>query len=264
VNDIKLSDVSVIEFNVGYDFECTEKVYIYRCKIWSNTTAFSTGFKFVGYSIDTFLIDTLVLHNNPSGTGYSFTDCDGITLINAISNPTLSSYGDNGYGFLFVNCHWTNLLGTISDGNGSHGYYLSGGFRYYFTGAWGGSNFGNGLQSDNAGHIMLSGCSFYTNDMNGIKLHNSNSTTISTIISTGNTKNGLEVSNTDGITVTSSMLTQNGNNGMFLDVGNSNAIIQNNNCNDNLDPFIDIYITTPNTRSSSLISNNFGRIYQAR
>jgi hypothetical protein len=262
VNDIKLSDLSVNQFNVGYDIECTQKVYIYRCKVWSNKTTFSTGFKFVGYSIDTFLIDTLALHNQPSGVGYSFENCDGITLINAIANPTVPSYGDGGYGFFFFNCHWVNLLGTISDGNGSHGYYLSSGFRYYFTGAWAGSNFGNGLQSDSAEHIMLSGCSFYTNRMDGIKLSNSSDTTISTVISTGNTEYGLEVSNTKGITVTSSVLTQNGNKGIFLDVGNSYTIIQNNNCNDNLDSSFDIYISTPHSSDASLVSNNFGRIYQ--
>ena len=263
MNDIKLSDLSVNEFNVSYDIEFTQKVYIYRCKAWSNKTTFSTGFKFVGYSIDTFLIDTLVLHNQPSGVGYSFDNCDGITLINAISNPTVTSYGDDGYGFVFFNCHWVNLIGTISDGNGSHGYYLSSGFRYYFTGAWAGSNFGNGLQSDSAEHIMLSGCSFYTNQMDGIKLSNSSDTTISAVISTGNAEYGLEVSNTNGITVTSSVLTQNGNKGIFLDVGNSYAIIQNNNCVDNSDTFFDIYISTPRSSDSSLVSNNFGRIYQA-
>ena len=262
MNDIKLGDLSVMEFNVGYDIECTQKVYIYRCKVWSNKTTFSTGFKFVGYSIDTFLIDTLVLHNQPSGVCYSFDNCDSITLINAIANPTVPSYGDDGYGFFFFNCHWVNLIGTISDGNGSHGYYLSSGFRYYFTGAWAGSNFGNGLQSDSADHIMLSGCSFYTNHMDGIKLSNSSDTTISAVISTGNTEYGLEVSNTNGITVTSSVLTQNGNKGIFLDVGNSYAIIQNNNCMDNLDSFFDIYISTPHSSDSSLVSNNFGRIYQ--
>jgi hypothetical protein len=262
VNDIKLNDLSVMEFNVGYDIECTEKVYIYRCKVWSNKTTFSTGFKFVGYSLDIFLIDTIVLHDQPSGVGYSFDNCDGITLLNAIANPTVPSYGDGGYGFFFFNCHWVNLIGTISDGNGSHGYYLSSGFRYYFTGAWAGSNFGNGLQSDSADHIMLSECSFYTNHMDGIKLSNSTDTTISTVISTGNTEYGLEVSNTNGITVTSSVLTQNGNKGIFLDVGNSYAIIQNNNCMDNSDSFFDIYISTPHSSDSSLISNNFGRIYQ--
>jgi cell division protein FtsB len=262
MNDIKLDDLSIMEFNVGYDIECTEKVYIYRCKAWSNKTTFSTGFKLVGYSLDIFLIDTLVLHNQPSGVGYSFDDCDGITLINAIANPTVPSYGDDGYGFVFFNCHWVNLIGTLSDGNGSHGYYLSSGFRYYFTGAWAGSNFGNGLQSDSADHIMLSGCSFYTNHMDGIKLSNSTDTTISTVISTGNTEYGLEVSNTKGITVTSSVLTQNGNKGIFLDVGNSYAIVQNNNCMDNSDSFFDIYISTPHSSNSSLVSNNFGRIYQ--
>ena len=262
MNDIKLDDLSVMRFNVGYDIECTQKVYIYRCKVWSNKTTFSTGFKFVGYSIDIFLIDTLVLHNQPSGVGYSFNNCDSITLINAIANPTVPSYGDGGYGFFFFNCHWVNLIATISDGNGSHGYYLSSGFRYYFTGAWAGSNFGNGLQSDSADHIMLSGCSFFTNHMDGIKLSNSTDTTISTVISTGNTEYGLEVSNTNGITVTSSVLTQNGNKGMFLDGGNSYAIIQNNNCNDNLDSSFDIYIATPHSSDSSLVSNNFGRIYQ--
>lgn len=34
MNDIKLNDLSVMRFNVGYDIECTEKVYIYRCKAW--------------------------------------------------------------------------------------------------------------------------------------------------------------------------------------------------------------------------------------
>ena len=262
MNDIKLGDLSVTEFNVGYDIECTEKVYIYRCKVWSNKTTFSTGFKFVGYSIDTFLTDTIVLHNQPSGAGYSFNNCDSITLINAIANPTVPSYGDDGYGFFFSNCHWVNFIGTISDGNGNHGYYLSSGFGYYFTGAWAGSNFGNGLQSDSADQIILSGCSFYTNHMDGIKLSNSANTTISTVISKGNTENGLEVSNTNGITVTSSILTQNGNRGIFLDVGNSYAIVQNNNCMDNSDPFFDIYISTPHSRDSSLVSNNFGRIYQ--
>lgn len=262
MNDIELSDLSVMRFNVSYDIECTEKVYIYRCKAWSNKTTFSTGFKFVGYSIDIFLIDTLVLHNQPSGVGYSFDNCDGITLINAIANPTVLSYGDGGYGFVFFNCHWVNLIGTLSDGNGSHGYYLSSGFRYYFTGAWAGSNFGNGLQSDSADHIMLSGCSFFTNHMDGIKLSNSTDTTISTVISTGNTEYGLEVSNTKGITVTSSVLTQNGNKGIFLDAGNSHAIVQNNNCMDNSDSNFDIYISTPHSSDSSLVSNNFGRIYQ--
>lgn len=262
MNDIKLNDLSVMRFNVGYDIECTEKVYVYRCKVWSNKTTFSTGFKFVGYSIDIFLIDTLVLHNQPSGVSYSFDNCDGITLLNAIANPTVTSYGDGGYGFFFFNCHWVNLIGTISDGNGSHGYYLSSGFRYYFTGAWAGSNFGNGLQSDSAGQIILSECSFFTNHIDGIKLSNSTSTTISTVISTGNTEYGLEVSNTNGITVTSSVLTQNGNKGIFLDVGNSNAIIQSNNCMDNSDSFFDIYISTPHSSDSSLVSNNFGRIYQ--
>jgi hypothetical protein len=262
MNDIELSDLSVMRFNVSYNIESTEKVYIYRCKAWSNKTTFSTGFKFVGYSIDIFLIDTLVLHNQPSGVGYSFDDCDGITLINAIANPTVTSYGAGGYGFVFFNCHWVNLIGTLSDGNGSHGYYLSSGFRYYFTGAWAGSNFGNGIQSDSADHIMLSGCSFFTNHMDGIKLSNSTDTTISTVISTGNTEYGVEVSNTKGITVTSSVLTQNGNKGMFLDVGNSHAIVQNNNCMDNLDSNFDIYISTPHSSDSSLVSNNFGRIYQ--
>ena len=262
MNDIKLSDLSVMRFNVGYDIECTEKVYVYRCKVWSNKTTFSTGFKFVGYSIDIFLIDTLVLHNQPSGVGYSFNNCDSITLIDAIANPTVPSYGDGGYGFFFFNCHCVNLIGTISDGNGSHGYYLSSGFRYYFTGAWAGSNFGNGLQSDSADHIMLSGCSFFTNHMDGIKLSNSTDTTISTVISTGNTEHGLEVSNTNGITVTSSILTQNGNKGIFLDVGNSYAIVQNNNCMDNSGSSFDIYISTPHSSDSSLVSNNFGRIYQ--
>jgi hypothetical protein len=262
VNDIKLSDLSVNQFNTGYNIECTEKAYIYRCKAWSNKTAFSKGFNFVGYSIDIFLIDTIVLHNQPSGVGYSFDNCDGITLINAIANPTVTSYGDGGYGFFFYNCHWVNLLGTISDGNGSHGYYLSSGFRYYFTGAWAGSNFGNGLQSDSAGNVMLSGCSFFTNHIDGIKLNNSTSTTISTVISTGNTEYGLEVSNTNGITVTTSILSQNGNKGIFLDVGNRNAIIQNNNCNDNSDSSFDIYIATPPSSDTSLVSNNFGRVYQ--
>jgi cell division protein FtsB len=262
MNDIKLSDLSVMEFNVGYDIECTQKVYIYRCKVWSNKTSFSTGFKFVGYSLDIFLTDTIVLHNQPSGVGYSFESCDSITLIDAIANPTVSSYGNGGYGFFFFNCHWVNLLGTISDGNGSHGYYLSSGFRYYFTGAWAGSNFGNGLQSDSAEHIMLSGCSFYTNHIDGIKLSNSSDTTISSVISTGNAEYGLEVSNTKGITVTSSVLTQNGNKGIFLDGGNSYALIQNNNCNDNLDSSFDIYIATPPASFSSLVANNFGRIYQ--
>ena len=262
MNDIKLSDLSVNQFNVGYDIECTQKVYIYRCKVWSNKTTFSTGFKFVGYSIDTFLIDTLVLHNQPLGVGYSFDNCDSITLINAIANPTVTHYGHGGYGFFFFNCHWVNLMGTISDGNGSHGYYLSSGFRYYFTSAWAGSNFGNGLQSDDASQISLTGCSFYTNHMDGIKLNNSSSTTISTAISIGNTEYGLEVSNIKGITVTSSVLSQNGNKGIFLDGGNSYAIIQNNNCNDNLDSSFDIYIATPHSSDSSLVSNNFGRIYQ--
>jgi len=262
MNDIKLSDLSVMEFNVGYDIECTQKVYIYRCKVWSNKTTFSTGFKFVGYSLDTFLTDTIVLHNQPSGVCYSFNSCDSITLIAAIANPTVPSYGNGGYGFFFFHCHWVNLIGTISDGNGSHGYYLSSGFRYYFTGAWAGSNFGNGLQSDSADQIMLSGCSFFTNHMDGIKLSNSTSTIISTVISTGNTEYGLEVSNTNGITVTSSILTQNGNKGIFLDVGNSYAIIQNNNCMDNSDSYFDIYISTPHSSDSSLVSNNFGRIYQ--
>ena len=262
MNDIKLRDLIVTEFNVGYDIECTEKVYIYSCKVWSNKTTFSTGFKFVGYSLDIFLTDTIVLHNQPSGVGYSFGSCDSITLIDAIANPTVTSYGSGGYGFFFVNCHWVNLLGTISDGNGGHGYYLSGGFGYYFTGAWAGSNFGNGLLSDSASQISLSGCSFYTNHMDGIKLSNSTSTTISTVISKGNTEYGLEVSNTNGITVTSSILTQNGNKGIFLDVGNSYAIIQNNNCMDNSDSSFDIYISTPHSSDSSLVSNNFGRIYQ--
>lgn len=262
VNDVKLSDISIIQFSTGYDFECTEKVYLYRCKVWSNKTSFSTGFKFVGYSIDTFLIDTLALHNQPSAVSYSFTDCDGITLINAIANPTVVSYGEGGYGFFFVNCHWVNLLGTISDGNGSHGYYLSGGFRYYFNGAWAGSNYGNGLQSDSAGHLMLSGCSFYTNRMDGIKLDNSGSTTISTVISTGNTRHGLEVSNTNGITVTASILTENGSKGIFFDLGNSNAIIQNNNCKGNFDSIYDIFIITPQSGATSLVSDNFGRTFQ--
>jgi nitrous oxidase accessory protein NosD len=98
--------------------------------------------------------------------------------------------------------------------------------------------------------------------MDGIKLSNSSDTTISTVISTGNTEYGLEVSNTKGITVTSSVLTQNGNKGIFLDVGNSYTIIQNNNCNDNLDSSFDIYISTPHSSDASLVSNNFGRIYQ--
>ncbi len=262
MNDIKLSDLSVNQFNVGYDIECTEKVYIYRCKAWSNKTTFSTGFKFVGYSIDTFLIDTLVLHSQPLGVGYSFDNCDSITLIGAIANPTVTHYGLGGHGFVFFNCHWVNLIGTISDGNGSHGYYLSSGFRYYFTSAWAGSNFGNGLQSDSASQISLTGCSFYTNHMDGIKLSNSSSTTISTAIAKGNTEYGLEVSNTKGITVTSSVLTENGNKGIFLDEGNSYAMIQNNNCNDNLDSSFDIYIATPPANFSSLVANNFGRIYQ--
>jgi chaperonin cofactor prefoldin len=262
MNDIKLGDLSVTAFNVGYDIECTEKVYIHRCKVWSNKTTFSTGFKFVGYSIDIFLTDTIVLHNQPSGVGYSFNKCDSITLMDAIANPTITSYGDGGYGFFFFDCHWVNLIGTLSDGNGNHGYYLSSGFGYYFTGAWAGSNFGNGLYSEGAGQIILSGCSFYTNHMDGIKLNNSANTTISTIISKGNTENGLEVSNTKGITVTSSILTQNGNKGIFLDAGNSYAIVQNNNCLDNSDPLFDIYISTPHSRDTSLVSNNFGRIYQ--
>ncbi|MBN1784683.1 MAG: right-handed parallel beta-helix repeat-containing protein [Candidatus Bathyarchaeota archaeon] len=262
MNDIKLSDLSINQFKVGYDIEYTEKAYIYRCKTWSNKTTFSTGFKFVGYSIDTFLIDTLVLHNQLSGTGYSFDHCDSITLINAIANPTVSSYGEGGYGFVFSNCHFVNLMGTISDGNGSHGYYLSSGFRYYFNSAWAGSNFGNGLQSDSASQISITGCSFYTNHIDGIKLSNSSSTTISNTVSKGNTKHGLEVSTTNGITVTSSVLTENGNNGIFLNSGNSYAIIQNNNCIGNLDPSFDIYITTPSVSSFSLVSNNFGRIYQ--
>jgi chaperonin cofactor prefoldin len=262
MNDIKLSDLSINQFNVGYDIECTEKVYIYRCKTWSDKTTFSTGFKFVGYSIDTFLIDTLVLHNQPTGTGYSFDDCDSITLINAIANPTVTSYGEGGHGFVFFNCHFVNLMGTISDGNGGHGYYLSSGFRYYFNSAWAGSNFGNGLQSDSASQISLTGCSFYTNHMDGIKLSNADSTTISNTVSKGNTRHGLEVSSTDGITVTSSVLTENGNNGIFLNNGNSYAIIQNNNCNDNLDPSFDIYIITPSASSFSAVSDNFGRIYQ--
>ena len=262
MNDIKLSDLSINQFKVSYDIECTEKVYIYRCKTWSNKTTFSTGFKFVGYSIDTFLIDTLVLHNQLSGTGYSFEQCDSITLINAIANPTVSSYGAGGYGFVFSNCHFVNLMGTISDGNGSHGYYLSSGFRYYFNSAWAGSNFGNGLQSDSASQISITGCSFYTNHMDGIKLSNASSTTISNTVSKGNTRHGLEVSSTNGITVTSSVLTENGNNGIFLNSGNSYAIIQNNNCIGNLDPSFDIYITTPSASSFSIASNNFGRIYQ--
>lgn len=262
VNDVKLSDLSINQFRVGYDIEYTEKVYIYRCKVWSDKTTFSTGFKFVGYSIDTFLIDTLVLHNQPSGTGYSFDHCDSITLINAIANPTVSSYGEGGYGFVFFNCHFVNLIGTISDGNGNHGYYLSSGFRYYFNSAWAGSNYGNGLQSDDGSQISLTGCSFYTNHMDGIKLNNADSTTISTTISKGNTRHGLEVSSTNGITVTSSVLTENGNNGIFLDDGNSYTIIQNNNCIGNLDPSFDIYITTPSASSFSLVSDNFGRLYQ--
>jgi len=262
MNDVKLSDLSINQFKVSYDIECTEKVYIYRCKTWSNKTTFSTGFKFVGYSIDTFLIDTLVLHNQLSGTGYSFDHCDSITLINAIANPTVSSYGEGGYGFVFSNCHFVNLMGTISDGNGSHGYYLSSGFRYYFNSAWAGSNFGNGLQSDSASQISLTGCSFYTNHMDGIKLSNATSTTISNTISKGNTRHGLEVSSTNGITVTSSVLTENGKNGIFLNSGNSYTIIQNNNCIGNIDPSFDIYITTPSSSSFSLVSNNFGRIYQ--
>ncbi|MGD2066956.1 MAG: right-handed parallel beta-helix repeat-containing protein, partial [Candidatus Bathyarchaeota archaeon] len=261
-NDIKLSDLSINQFNVGYDIEYTEKVYIYSCKVWSNKTSFSTGFKFVGYSIDTFLIDTLVLHNQPTGTGYSFDHCDSITLVNAIANPTLSSYGEDGYGFVFFNCHFVNLIGTIADGNGNHGYYLSNGFRYYFSSAWAGSNYGDGLHSDGAGQISLTGCSFYTNYMDGVKLSNANSTTISTTISKGNTGHGLEVSSTDGITVTSSVFTENGNNGIFLNNGNSYAIIQNNNCNYNLDASFDIYIITPPRSGTSLVSNNFGRIYQ--
>ena len=262
MNDVKLSDLSINQFKVSYDIECTEKVYIYRCKAWSDRTTFSTGFKFVGYSIDTFLIDTLVLHNQSSGTGYSFDDCDSITLINAIANPTVSSYGEGGYGFVFFNCHFVNLMGTISDGNGSHGYYLSSGFRYYFNSAWAGSNFGNGLQSDSASQISLTGCSFYTNHMNGIKLSNAASTTISNTVSKGNTRHGLEVTSTNGITVTSSVLTENGNNGIFLNSGNNYAIIQNNNCISNLDFSFDIYIITPTASSFSLVSNNFGRIYQ--
>ena len=262
MNDIKLSDLSINQFKVSYDIECTEKVYIYRCKTWSNKTTFSTGFKFVGYSIDTFLIDTLVLHNQLSGIGYSFDHCDSITLINAIANPTVSSYGEDGYGFVFSNCHFVNLMGTISDGNGSHGYYLSSGFRYYFNSAWAGSNFGNGLQSDSANQISLTGCSFYTNHMDGIKLSNASSTTISNTVSKDNTRHGLEVSSTNGITVTSSILTENGNNGIFLNSGNIYAIIQNNNCIGNLDPSFDIYITTPTASSFSLVSNNFGRTYQ--
>ncbi len=260
MNDIKLSDLIVMEFKVGYDIEYTEKVHIYSCKVWSNKTSFSTGFKFVGYSLDIFLTDTIVLHNQPSGVGYSFDSCDSITLNDAIANPTITSYGEGGYGFFFLNCHWVNLLGTIADGNGDHGYYLNSGFGYYFTAAWAGSNFGNGLQSDGASQISLSGCSFYTNHMNGIKLNNSNSTTISTAISNGNTGHGLEVSNTKGITVTSSILTQNGNMGIFLGGGNSYAIIQNNNCLDNTD--FDIYIITPSSSFSSLVANNFGRIHQ--
>jgi len=262
VNDIKLSDLIVTKFKVGYDIEYTEKVYIYRCKVWSNKTTFSTGFKFVGYSLDIFLTDTIVLHNQPSGVGYSFDTCDSITLMDVIANPTITSYGEGGYGFLFVNCHWVNLLGTISDGNGDHGYCLSSGFGYYFTAAWAGSNFGNGLLSNGASQISLTGCSFYTNHMDGIKLSNANSTTISTLISKGNTEHGLEVLDTKGITVTSSILTQNGNNGIFLDAGNSYAVIQNNNCLDNLDSSFDIFIFTPPSSESSLVSNNFGRIYQ--
>jgi len=262
MNDVKLRDLIVMEFNVGYDIECTQKVYINSCKVWSNKTSYSTGFKFVGYSLDIFLTDTIVLHNQPSGVGYSFDTCDSITLIDAIANPTITSYGNGGHGFFFFNCHWVNLLGTISDGNGDHGYCLNSGFGYYFNSAWAGSNFGNGLQSDSASQISLTGCSFYTNHMNGIKLSNSNSTTISTVISKGNTENGLEVSNTKGITVMSSILIQNGNKGIFLDDGNSYAIIQNNNCNDNLDVSFDIYISTPPASDSSLVSNNFGRTYQ--
>jgi hypothetical protein len=72
----------------------------------------------------------------------------------------------------------------------------------------------------------------------------------------------LEVSYTKGITVASSVLTQNGNKGIFLDEGNSYALIQNNNCNDNLDSSFDIYIATPPASFSSLVANNFGRIYQ--
>jgi hypothetical protein len=262
MNDVKLNDVSIIQFSVGYDIEYTEKVFVYRCKVWSSKTSFSTGFKFVGYSIDTFLVDTLVLHNHSAGTGYSFDHCDSITLINAIANPTVSSYGEDGYGFVFFNCHFVNLIGTISDGNGSHGYYLIGGFRYYFSSAWAGSNYGNGIYSDGASQISLTGCSFYTNHMDGIKLSNANSTTISTTISKGNTEHGLEVSSTNGITVTSSVFTENGNNGIFLNDGNSYAIIQSNNCNDNLDALYDIYITTPPTSGTSLVANNFGRTYQ--
>ena len=262
VNDIKLSDLIVTKFNVGYDIEYTEKVYIFRCKVWSNKTTFSTGFKFVGYSLDIFLTDTIVLHNQPSGVGYSFDTCDSITLIDAIANPTVTSYGEGGYGFFFINCHWVDLLGTISDGNGDHGYYLSNGFGYYFTAAWAGSNFGNGLLSNGASQISLTGCSFYTNYLDGIKLSNSDSTTISTTISKGNNEHGLEVLDTTGIIVTSSILNQNGKKGIFLDAGNSYAIIQNNNCLDNLDSSFDIFIFTPPSSYSSLVSNNFGRIYQ--
>jgi nitrous oxidase accessory protein NosD len=98
--------------------------------------------------------------------------------------------------------------------------------------------------------------------MDGIKLSNSDSTTISTVISKGNTEHGLEVLDTKGITVTSSILNQNGKKGIFLDAGNSYAIIQNNNCLDNLDSSFDIFIFTPPSSASSLVSNNFGRIYQ--
>lgn len=259
MNDVKLDDLSVARFSVGYDIECTEKVYVHRCKVWGEAATFSVGFKFVGYSIDTFLTDTIVLHNQPKGMGYFFDSCDSVILTNVVANPTVRSYGSGGYGFLFAACHWVNLIGTVSDGNGGHGYYLSGGFRYYFTGAWAGSNYGNGLQSDGAGQIIFSGCSFYSNRMDGIKLSNSNGTSISTTISRGNCRHGLEVSNTDGITVTASILTQNGINGIFLNGGNSYAIIQNNNCMDNSDPSFDIHISTLHSGSSYLVSNNLGR-----
>jgi hypothetical protein len=98
--------------------------------------------------------------------------------------------------------------------------------------------------------------------MNGIKFSNAASTTISTTISKGNTRHGLEVTSTEGITVTSSVFTENGNKGIFLNAGNSYAIIQNNNCNDNIDEFYDIYIATPPINGSSLVTNNFGRKYQ--
>jgi hypothetical protein len=58
------------------------------------------------------------------------------------------------------------------------------------------------------------------------------------------------------------VLTENGNKGIFLDEGNSYAMIQNNNCNDNLDASFDIYIATPPASFSLLLANNFGRIYQ--